>query len=46
MYMLNGPKEYQPSTKEVAAYEEIPKPFLEEERFMDIFSEEEVNREK
>lgn len=41
--MLFGPNEYQPSTKEVATYEEIPEPFLEEERFLDIFSEEEVD---
>jgi hypothetical protein len=44
-YMLNGPKEYLPSTKEVATYEEIPNSFLEEETFLDIFSEEEVDRE-
>ncbi|PWA65726.1 heat-shock protein 80 [Artemisia annua] len=45
-YMLKGPKEYQPSTKEVATYEGIPEPFLEEERFLDIFSEEEIDCEK
>ena len=45
-YMLYGPKECQPSTKEVATYEEIPELFLEEVRFADIFSEEEVSREK
>ncbi|PWA85397.1 glycosyl hydrolase family protein [Artemisia annua] len=45
-YMLKGPKEHQPSTMEVATFEEIPQPFLEEERFLDIFSEEEVDREK
>ncbi|PWA84184.1 Limkain-b1 [Artemisia annua] len=32
--------------KEVATYEEIPEPFLEEERFLDIFSEDEVSHEK
>ena len=31
---------------EVTTYEEIPEPFLEEERFMDIFTEEEIDREK
>lgn len=44
-YMLNGPNEYLPSTKEVATYEEIPEPFLEEERFLGIFSDKEVDRE-
>ena len=44
-YMLNGPNEYLPSTKEVPTYEEIPESFLEKERFLGIFSEKEVDRE-
>lgn len=44
-YMLNSPNEYLPSTKEFATYEEIPEPFLEEETFLDIFSDKEVDRE-